>query len=302
MNEVLKRLDASILAGRAMHAYLMTGNDPDMTDSAAKRAASLILYSGDYTARLSMDPDYMEYSGNISIVDFRDIIRPEIYRETYSKAGRVVVFRQSHLLSQMVQNAMLKVLEEPPESTHFILTGNEYGILPTIRSRCMIIRCSLPDPAEVEEVLLTRGASTDEAKLYAAMSGFISARAIRLYEDEDFRELRTGAIKALISAMKSAPDFKWTKTKRDRADWAEADEILLLVCHDMLKTACGMEPDHSPDFAAELKNICKRFTIGEIGCIINGLTELAQRLATNAGGGAAFDRFFADVASIKPRK
>ena len=93
-----------------MHAYLLTGNDPDMTDSAARRAASLMLYSGDDTERLKIDPDYMEYSGNISISEFRDVIRPEIYRETYSKAGRIVVFRQANLLSQMVQNAMLKVL------------------------------------------------------------------------------------------------------------------------------------------------------------------------------------------------
>lgn len=299
MNDVLKRLDASILAGRAMHAYLLTGSDPDMTDSAARRAASLMLYSGDDTARLSRDPDYMEYSGNISIADFRDVIRPEIYRETYSKAGRVAVFLQANLLSQMVQNAMLKVLEEPPENTHFILTGNEYGILPTIRSRCMMIRCSLPEPGEVENVLTERGASPAEAKRYAALSGYISARAIRLYEDADFRDLREGAIKALLSAMKAAPDFKWTKTKRDRTDWAEANEILLLTCHDMLNLACGLEPEHTRDLETELRAACKSFTIGEIGCIINELTMLAQRLSTNAGGGASFDRLFADIAAMK---
>ncbi len=302
MNDILKRLDASILSGRAMHAYLLTGNDPDMTDSAARRAASLMLYSGDDTERLKIDPDYMEYSGNISISEFRDVIRPEIYRETYSKAGRIVVFRQANLLSQMVQNAMLKVLEEPPENTHFILTGNEYGILPTIRSRCMIIRCSIPSSDEVEKILIGRGADASEARKYAAMSGNISARAIRLYEDADFREFRSGAVLAMISAMRSKPDFKWTKVKRDRTDWSEAGEFLLLTCHDLLKISCGMEPEHTPDLASELKAAGKSFTIGEIGCIINELTELAQRLTTNIGGGAAFDRLFAQIASIKIRK
>ena len=302
MNELIKKLDASILAGRAMHAYLITGNDPDITASAAKHAAAMMLYSAPLLDRLELDPDHLEYSGSISIADFRDIIRPEIYRETYSKAGRVVIFGRADQLSQMVQNVMLKVLEEPPENTHFILTGNEYGILPTIRSRCMMIRCSIPDASEVQDILISRGASPDEAREYASMSGNISARAVRLYEDEGFREFRKGAINALFSAMKGAPDFKWTKQKRDRGDWAEANEMLLLVCHDLMNAACGIHVDHNRDAAVEITNLSKSFTIGDIGCIIDKLTELSDRLATNSSGAGAFDRFLAEVAELANKK
>ena len=302
MNELIKKLDASILAGRALHAYLITGNDPDVTASAARRAAAMMLYSAPLVERLKLDPDHLEYSGSISISDFRDVIRPEIYRETYSKAGRVVIFGRADQLSQMVQNAMLKVLEEPPENTHFILTGNEYGILPTIRSRCMILRCSIPEASEVESILISHGANADEAAKYAIMSGCISARAIRLFEDEGFREFRNGAINGLFSAIKGSPDFRWTKQKRDRSDWAEANEMLLIVCHDLMNAACGLAPDHNTDRAAEITNLSKSFTIGDIGCIIEKLTELSERLASNSSGAAAFDRFFTEVALIANTK
>lgn len=298
MNDLLKKLESAILNGRALHAYLLTGTDPDMTDRAAREAASLILYSRRDTDRLANDPDYMEYGGAVSISDFRDLIRPEIYRETYGKRGRVVIFRFANLLSQMVQNAMLKVLEEPPENTYFILTGNEYGILPTIRSRCMIIRCGVTDPAEIADILREKGADASEAAAYAAMSGGVTARAVRLYEDADFSEMRSGVISCFLSALRAAPDFRWTKQKRERTDWMEANEMLLLACHDMMRLKCGMPAEYCTDHAAELKKTSLGFTIGDIGCIIDKLKENAQRLATNASGGAAFDRLLAELAEI----
>ena len=88
MNDTLKRLEASIAAGRTLHSYLLTGNDPDMTDNAARAAAALMLTGSRETARLRDDPDYMEYEGSVTIGEFREVIRPEIYRETYGKNGR----------------------------------------------------------------------------------------------------------------------------------------------------------------------------------------------------------------------
>lgn len=298
MNDLLKMLENAILTGRSLHAYLLTGSDPMMTDDAARSAASLMLYSYVDTERLRNDPDYMEYSGTVSISDFRDVIRPEIYRETFAKAGRVVVFRAADRLSQMVQNAMLKVLEEPPEKTHFILTGNEYGILPTIRSRCMIIRCALPQTDELIGVIIEKGAGEKDARFYASAGGGVTARALKLYEDESFRELRLGALKAFFSALGGVPDMKWTRGKRDRSEWTEANEFLLLAGHDIMRVMCGMSPEYCPDAEREIKNVCSRFTFREIGSIINKLTENAMRLSTNASGGASFDRTFAELASL----
>lgn len=298
MNDTLKRLEASIAAGRTLHSYLLTGNDPDMTDNAARAAAALMLTGSRETARLRDDPDYMEYEGSVTIGEFREMIRPEIYRETYGKNGRVVVLLRADLLSPIVQNAMLKVLEEPPENTHFILTGNEYGILPTIRSRCMVIRCASQDVRLIEAELIGRGANEREAGSFAAYSGGVTARAIRLYEDQAFREMRNGAIEAFYKALRGVPEFKWTKQKRDKRDYMEANELLLLVCHDMMRAACGMEPEYCPDHAEDIKKSSSYFTIGQIGCIIDKLTENAARLSTNASGGAAFDRLFAGLAGM----
>lgn len=298
MSEQLLNLERSILGGRPLHAYLLTCVDPGYSDRAARNAASLLLLGKKDTDKLRNHPDYMEFEGAVTIGEFREVIRPEIYRETYGKNGRAVVLLGADRLAPIVQNAMLKVLEEPPENTYFILTGNEYGILPTIRSRCMIIRLPSAQTEDIAAELIGRGASSSEAKEYASYSGGVSARAIKLYEDKDRRELRSGVITSFFSALNGIPDFKWTKVKRDKAEFIEANEILLLVCHDMFRAVCGLQPEFTRDRAEEINSICLYFTIGQIGCIIDKLTENAQRLASNASGGAAFDRLFAELTGI----
>ena len=298
MNQLYLKLERAILGGRALHAYLLSGSDPAMTDEAARNAASLMLYGKKDTEKLASEPDYMEYEGSFSIGEFRDVIRPEIYRETYGRSGRVLVLRSAHQLSPIVQNAMLKVLEEPPENTYFILTGNEYGILPTIRSRCMVIRFSSRDITELESELLKKGASNSEAERFASMSGGNTERAARLYEDESFRKLREEAVSAFVSALKKAPDFRWTKQKHERTDMQEANEFLLMYCHDMMQIKCGANAEVFPERASEINNLCLHFTTGQIGCIINKLIENAQRLSTNAPAGASFDRLLCELSLI----
>ena len=301
MSWLLKKLESAIVSGRAMHAYLLSGADPALTDGAARSCAALMLFGTKDVELLPDDPDYMEYSGSVAIGDFRDTIRPEIYRETYGRAGRVVVFLSADQLSPMVQNAMLKVLEEPPENTRFILTGNEYGILPTIRSRCTVIRCAAPDISEIKSALLELGAGDSEAERFSRQSGGSVTRAKRLYESEDARKLRESALGALLAAMNAVPDLKWTKVKREKADFIEANELMLLACHDMLLIKCGLPAECFPDRAEELKKAASRFTLGGISCIVDELTENAERLASPAPAGAAFDRLFVRVAEISKK-
>lgn len=298
MADVFEKLIGSVAFGRTRHAYLLTGSDPEHTAQAARKLASQILYGRQAIKELAEDPDYLEINGGVAIARFRDEIQPEIYREAYTDRGRTVAFLSANLLSQMVQNAMLKVLEEPPEATHFILTGNEYGILPTIRSRCTVVRCPSPGKAAVMTRLMEERVSEMRAAELAAMSGCVTGRALRLNSDEAFFRMRKELYAAFISALNGRPVFGFTRAKREREDWAEAAELLLLFAHDMLSVACGAEPEHCPDFASEIKKLGLHFTIGDIGCIIDRITDAARRTATNASGAAAFDRLFAEAADI----
>jgi DNA polymerase-3 subunit delta' len=57
-------------------------------------------------------------------------------------------------MNEAAQNALLKTLEEPPSRTHVILAAAEDSrLMPTIRSRCAVIRLGLPDAKQASELL-----------------------------------------------------------------------------------------------------------------------------------------------------
>lgn len=77
---------------------------------------------------------------------------------------RFVWLKGAHTLTLPAQNALLKVLEEPPAKTSFILTTPQASaLLPTIRSRCHIIRLSNNLPSTPDMLAILKEALTQEA-------------------------------------------------------------------------------------------------------------------------------------------
>ncbi len=82
------------------------------------------------------------FSGNENIpVDLVREIIIESNMKPYLGNKRVFVIRNVEMMRKESANTFLKILEEPPESTMFILTtDNLYSVIPTIISRCQIIK------------------------------------------------------------------------------------------------------------------------------------------------------------------
>lgn len=67
---------------------------------------------------------------------------------------RVALIESADLMNDEAQNALLKTLEEPPAQTHVILAAAEDSrLMPTIRSRCAVIRLGVPDAQQASELL-----------------------------------------------------------------------------------------------------------------------------------------------------
>jgi hypothetical protein len=70
---------------------------------------------------------------------------------------RIALIERADLINEDAQNALLKTLEEPPSRTHVILAAAEDSrLMPTIRSRCAVIRIGLPDANQASELLAER--------------------------------------------------------------------------------------------------------------------------------------------------
>src|SRR5712675_3626417 len=90
----------------------------------------------------------------IKVDQVRRVIETIYYRPSEARE-RVYIITSSAFMKEAA-NALLKVLEEPPEfATIFLLTSNPGELLPTIRSRSITFRLAPLPPAEVEKYLAT---------------------------------------------------------------------------------------------------------------------------------------------------
>jgi DNA polymerase-3 subunit delta' len=111
----------------------------------------------------------------------------EAVREQLSKSAyrpfegrrRVFIFDEADELQPVVQNAMLKTLEEPPPSSQFIIvTARPDDLLPTVRSRCQQMRFGRIDVNDVAKLLVTeKGLSPIAAREIAFASDGSPGRA-----------------------------------------------------------------------------------------------------------------------------
>jgi DNA polymerase-3 subunit delta' len=107
-------------------------------------------------------------------------------------------------------NAFLKLLEEPPPDTFFVLTTGRPGLLlPTIRSRVLAVRVPPLDPADVRRFLEAEaGFEPERANELARRSGGRIGEALRLSESGG--DLREAAIRLVRSAVSPRRSDRWS--------------------------------------------------------------------------------------------
>lgn len=92
---------------------------------------------------------------------------------------KVYVFNSADLFNDSSANAFLKTLEEPPNDVVIILMAHTYDrVLPTIASRCQVVRFRRIPPSEAAALLVSQtGADAQEAAAALAAAGGVAARA-----------------------------------------------------------------------------------------------------------------------------
>lgn len=129
-------------------------------------------------------------------------------RMTSSEGGwRVVIVDDAETMNRNAQNAILKILEEPPQKTLLILICHRLGaMIPTIRSRCRTFHFQPLDKSNLS-LLLKRGVphlSSEETAFLTDMAAGSIGRALALQEEGALKTL--GQIQTLL---KTYPQWEW---------------------------------------------------------------------------------------------
>ncbi len=194
-----------VLSGaEASHAYLFHGPGGAGKRAVARAIAAELLASGSPDpvsardrARTGAHPDltWVAPSGAHEIL-VSDIDAPVVAaasKTPFEASRRVFVIERVDELGDEAANRMLKTLEEPASFVHLILlTDRLVEVLPTIRSRCQLVRFDAPDEADVVAALAELGVDGATARACARLSLGDAGRARELAGEEG-RTLRAAA-------------------------------------------------------------------------------------------------------------
>jgi DNA polymerase-3 subunit delta' len=183
----------------------------------------------------------------------------------YAGAYRIALLPNFQRATTQAANALLKTLEEPPDRVILLLTANApEGLLPTIVSRCEVIRLRPASINSAQHYLeLTRGLMAEQARLLAHVSGGRVGAALRLADDPTALEYRQAQIETLLELLPAAryERFKVAEQISKTSDKTRqnTNEVLLIwlsFWRDVfLRTSGGTSAVTNIDFEAAITQI-----------------------------------------------
>jgi DNA polymerase-3 subunit delta' len=123
----------------------------------------------------------------------RETVVPEAARSPFEATRKVFIIEEADRMNPQAQNALLKTLEEPqPDTTFILISEHEEELLPTIHSRCVVMRLEPIARDQLIRLLTADGASAEDAEVAARSSDgdLEAARGIAFDDDPQRRRKR----------------------------------------------------------------------------------------------------------------
>ncbi len=188
---------------------------------------------------------------------------------------KLFVLDAFHTAPALVQNKLLKVLEEPPERVYFLLgTVNEHAVLPTVRSRAQK-EFVPPFPEEAVGAALARMYPGRDGRAAAAACGGVLSTAEALLSEGE--EIFLRAEKFLIG--EHAEEFCRTLTDKKEADLFFSSVKMTL--RDVMFCAEGLEK-YAARRSGGIEKLARLYTVGAANRGIALVGEAQQEIVFNA--------------------
>ena len=302
-NDIIQYIQNAVSQDKVSHAYILNGE----RGSGKKMLADLFamtLQCEEHTpnpcgechsckqAKSGNHPDIIhvkhEKTNTISVDDIRTQVNNDIVIKPYSSPYKIYIIPDADLLSVQAQNALLKTIEEPPEYVvFFLLTENVESLLPTIMSRCVMLKLRNIKTTLIRKYLMEiMGVPDYQADVCAAFAQGNMGRAIMLASSEHFNEIKEEALQLLrnINDME-IPDIvaALKKINTYKLEISDYLDIIMIWYRDVLiyKATKDVNGVVFADQLKYLKERANKSSYEGIETILDSLEKAKARLKAN---------------------
>lgn len=249
--EVLSRISNMLKTDRLPHAVIIEGAQGSGRRTLAKMIARAAACTGDNApcgkcssclAGQSPDVTIVLPEKSAITVDQIRAVRSDAYIVPTQSKKRVFIIPNAQLMNAQAQNALLKVLEEPPQAAMFILTCNyTRQLLGTVVSRSAVFSLSAPTTDEAVQYILANHPQYDEGEVRSACRGGTIGDVLGLLAGArgyigDAERLSALVLQSEIELHKAMKAYE-----RDRAAQKGIADAMFTVMHDGLNIRCGSQ-------------------------------------------------------------
>ena len=274
----------SIRNNKINHAYMFEGIDGIGKNLFAKELGNILIN----TNNAENSPDYItiEPTGNsIKIAQIREL-QSDIIIKPHSNY-KIYIINNAQKMTVESQNALLKTLEEPPEYAIIILiTNNKESLLPTIKSRCEIIKFLPISIMELKKYLMDKGIDEKRALLLANFSRGSIEKALELSESTDFTIMRDD-IQNYIQHILDKNMIEILNIQSDIDKYKDKITVLLDMMinyfRDMMMCMGNIDKDMiiNGDRITFIQNMSKKITYSQVSKVIDIIEETKRKMRSN---------------------
>lgn len=296
---IIKYLTNIIKADNPAHAYLFYGPEHVGKTATAKWFAKKLI-DRDISQKITLSkyPDFYFIKPeigkkNIAIKQIQNL-REKIVKTPFYNSYKIVIIKPAEYFNSESSNAFLKILEEPPKKTIFILiAGNLKSVLHTILSRTEIIKFALVKTNDIIQVLNKNFNSRQKKFIAGWAQGKIglalnlNGNKIKSIIDEE---------KKLLQILKSAPDQKinfLAESPKNPKKWINYASSLL---RDILLTKLKLDPLITHQYLkGEFQKLAGRSAFVNLTDILQDLIDMPDNLKRNVNQPLLWQNLFLKI-------
>ncbi len=306
----------SLRRGRAAHAYLVLGHPRGAALRLSERMLQL-LFCASATApcgacpacrqvreRAHADALWVEpesKSRQIAIEVIREAVLPRLLQSSYAGGWKALVVQYADRLTEAAANAFLKTLEEPPPKTLILLlTDRPEHLLPTIRSRCQVLRAGSAEdvlPAawrdRVLEALAAAGGEGPIARLAAAARLKALMDEMRKEAAKE-AEAETESAEESATAAEADADVRKARVSAKEREWRGGLlDIVIRWQRDLLLLALGQDgPLHFAERRRDLERQARELDYAAALRRVRLAEDMGRQFERNLSDEIVFRGFF----------